>query len=547
MPLFICPWAIRRPCSPGSGRGSDPADTCWPSWAPSGGPAPSHFSAPKCSGTTRTPALTCVGCRQRTCFRSGTGSFPKGTRVTRWYWRKQPEGSGEPADPGSVAVGERQCFPAIASEQERAGSRVGSREFSGEAGQVRKDPGSLVGQPLRTYGPDRLGELGTALGGEIGQDRRVEHHQRRGGRGLCCGLGELIHQVSADYTGRVFAGHADSRSEPPGPFALAWPDQAGQPVHIVGGGDIERGEGDPGPPHHLGRPGREGHRPPRLAGQYGTIRVTIDAVSAVGVGVTVGQQAQPRAGSHLQQGERLRQQRQGRQQGGATSGLIGLRTPGQHHGRHLFAAIQHRVAEGAITRQQPGQVADRREQQVRLTLVPRQALQKGQQLRIAGDPGRQFLVQRRTPPGLKGSKPPVILRSALLRVVTDHLSLSGTQTPWPPTAKTAPHPRTSSSSCRRAAPRASVWPRPARPAGISTPACPATPPLPCGTHPPLPACSAWPRSWSKTSPLASASRRSRSSEPPGPSTGPWRPGSEQAPAASPPSRTCRTQPPPCDR
>lgn len=51
-----------------------------------------------------------------------------------------------------MAVGERQCFPATASEQERAGARVGSGEFSGEAGQVRKDPGSGERPPGRKGG-----------------------------------------------------------------------------------------------------------------------------------------------------------------------------------------------------------------------------------------------------------------------------------------------------------------------------------------------------------------------------------------------------------
>jgi hypothetical protein len=312
-----------------------------------------------------------------------------------------------------VPVGQRQRRPAVPDQD-------GWRALEGGHGDAGQDGRCLVGQPDGRQAANRGGEPLPVLCRDVGEHGGVIHDEGRTGRGAGCQRGQVGQQVTAMDHGRVAAGGGDGGGEPLVAVAFAGPDQAGQPADVIVAADVQRIEVKPGPPGDHGRPVRQRHRPVRHAPQGGRLRVLAgDPVPGVVVGVTVGQQGESGAGADLDQRQRLRQPGQRRQQRGTAGGLVGLRSPGHHHGGQL-------IAVAADQRPQPGdsgglaqQVAGRREQQVGLALLRRQRAEETQYGGVTGDRRGQCLIGRAAVAGILGECP-VVLRGAHRQVMTVH-------------------------------------------------------------------------------------------------------------------------------
>jgi hypothetical protein len=141
-------------------------------------------------------------------------------------------------------------------------------------------------------------------------------------------------------------------------------------------------------------------------------------VPGVVVGVAVDEQVEPGAGARLDQRQRLRQLRQGRQQDRAASRLVGLRAPGQDQLGQFGPGLAGQFAQRPDRGRRAEQVAGRREHQVRLALVRRQRGDEAHQCRVAGDRFGQYLVGRRPASRLQPAELPVGPRHRRHRVIT---------------------------------------------------------------------------------------------------------------------------------
>ena len=154
--------------------------------------------------------------------------------------------AGEPAQPGSVPVGERQRRAAVPGEHERVVLAAGPGQAG--HGQAGHDLGPLVGEPDVRHAADHVGEPLAQAGRDVGQHGRVVHHQGRPGGRPGRQPRQVGEQVAAVHYRRVPAGRRDRGGQPLLAVAFTGPHQAGQPAHVVVAADVERAEIQPGPP-----------------------------------------------------------------------------------------------------------------------------------------------------------------------------------------------------------------------------------------------------------------------------------------------------------
>ena len=222
-------------------------------------------------------------------------------------------------------------------------------------------------------------------------------------------------RCTAGGSRRAEARAASSRSRA---VTLPGPDQAGKPAGVVRAGHVQRVEVEPGAPADGRDPGRERHRPARIASQHGSVRVQArQPVPGVVVGVAVDEQVEPGAGAGLDQRQRLRQLGQGGQQDRAPGRLVGLGAPGHDQLGQFGPGLAGQLAQRPDGGRSPEQVAGRREQQVRLALGRRQRRDEAHQRRVAGDRLGQHLVSRRPAPRLQPAEFAVGPRHRRRRVI----------------------------------------------------------------------------------------------------------------------------------
>jgi hypothetical protein len=199
-----------------------------------------------------------------------------------------------------------------------------------------------------------------------------------------------VHQVSARHPRRLLPGQLRSRAESAQPVlgVRTGPDQRAQPGPVVGVGRVERIQVDADTRHHVRQPTGQGHAPGRGAGEVDrTARA--DRSPVVLVAVSVGIQAEPGGGSHLDERERPVQPRQDREQGRAPGRFVGLGGPDGHDRPQPRAVVDDPAAEVPAVRGSPLQVLHRGEEQVRLALAHRQRGEELQDVRIVRDVGRE--------------------------------------------------------------------------------------------------------------------------------------------------------------
>ncbi len=164
-----------------------------------------------------------------------------------------------------------------------------ARALAREPGRAEAEPGA---------------ELLAARGRHVAEHRGVEDHQRRVLRRLG---GERARGRSSGRPRSRAAGRA-GRSRPrcaaSRAVLLPGPDQQLEPAHLLGVGDVDRVEVQPGAPDDLGQRLRQRRRRPRARSAGMPVA---EAVAVVVVAVAVGQQAQPGARADLEQRQRLRE------------------------------------------------------------------------------------------------------------------------------------------------------------------------------------------------------------------------------------------------
>ncbi|GIJ73382.1 hypothetical protein Voc01_082990 [Virgisporangium ochraceum] len=174
--------------------------------------------------------------------------------------------------------------------------------------------------------------------------------------------------------------------------AVFGPDERVEPGDVGGVGDVERVEVE------AGAPDDDGQVPGRGASGDGALEdgsALADHVVAVPVGVAVGVQAQAGGGADLQQGQRLREHGEHREQQGAPAGLVGLGGAGAQFGLDGWPVRHGEVVEGGGVVDGTGEPADHPEKQVRLLLRGWHGAEQVEDGRVRGDGVRQPLVRRR--------------------------------------------------------------------------------------------------------------------------------------------------------
>jgi hypothetical protein len=131
------------------------------------------------------------------------------------------------------------------------------------------------------------------------------------------------------------------------------------------------------------------------------------------VAPAVIEQAQAGAGADLDQGQRLRELGQGREQRGAAGDFVGLGATGAQHVQDLLGVLVRpahrvlRILDGCVV------PAQRPEQQVGLPPYGRNGAQQLQELWVTGDGESEPLVGRRPVAGLHPCPAPVVLGDLL--------------------------------------------------------------------------------------------------------------------------------------
>ena len=128
------------------------------------------------------------------------------------------------------------------------------------------------------------------------------------------------------------------------------------------------------------------------------------------VAVTIRQQAEAGRGPHFDEGKRLGQCCQQRQQDGTARGLVGLGGAPEHRGTKFGGAVCDHVAERRNIGRATGDQGRRPQQQVGLASRRRQVDQEAQDIDRSRDVLCQALIVQRDSPGFVGCEPAIALR-----------------------------------------------------------------------------------------------------------------------------------------
>ena len=191
--------------------------------------------------------------------------------------------------------------------------------------------------------------------------------------GAVLGEGRQVGQeVAAVERRRVGPGDPHGGAQVLQPFCVLWPDQRLQPHALRGVVQIDRRQVEAGAPGHARQGAGQRRCRTGARGKHQRLgRGRRDVVGAVGVAVVVGQQAQAGGGADFEQGQRLRQVGEDREQHGAAGRLVGLGTARQHNRADRFVVRLKRGAGLRPVGRCAADVAQRAEQQVRLLLIVR--------------------------------------------------------------------------------------------------------------------------------------------------------------------------------
>jgi hypothetical protein len=222
---------------------------------------------------------------------------------------------------------------------------------------------------------------------------------------------EVAQEIAPHDTRRIASRDGKRRAEIGAAIILLRPDQRVQPGHVLIGHDIERIEIKARAPDDARRRGRQQCRTRHGTaedGRVGTGWRNTDVPPIVAV--AVGQQAKAGGRPHFDEGQRLRQGRQQRQQNGATCGLVGLGGARQHRGAKLVGTASNHVGQQRDVGRPSGDQGRRAQQEIRLASRWRQVDQEAQDIGRSGDVLRQALIVRRDSLGFVGCESAIALR-----------------------------------------------------------------------------------------------------------------------------------------